>query len=39
MRNFLSLGRRLALAAAVLAPVAAFANNVIVLNSAEATLS
>ncbi|WP_049021525.1 YncE family protein, partial [Burkholderia cenocepacia] len=38
MRTFLSLGRTLALAAAVLAP-AAHANNVIVLNSAEATLS
>ena len=38
MRTFLSFGRTLALAAAVLAP-AAHANNVIVLNSAEATLS
>jgi YVTN family beta-propeller protein len=38
MRPFLSLGRALALAAAVLAP-AAHANDVIVLNSAEATLS
>ena len=38
MRTFLTLGRTLALAAAVLAP-AAHANNVIVLNSAEATLS
>ncbi|MET1534394.1 beta-propeller fold lactonase family protein [Burkholderia sola] len=38
MRTFLSFGRTLALAVAVLAP-AAHANNVIVLNSAEATLS
>jgi len=38
MRTLLSLGRAFAVAAAVLAP-AAHANNVIVLNSAEATLS
>lgn len=39
MRTFLSFGRGLALAAAVLAPAAHANNDVVVLNSAEATLS